>query len=346
MDILINLLVAKYQIWYIIMIRDLYAALFWNVLQKLDYKDMYVYFSLSPTISYLFLPHNLTKYCYDANTNDILHTIIMNYRNRFRQHFESDTVWEHYFEGYPALMLDRCYKKEGYNLLHKVVNIFINRGIDIKTLTKTNQTIFNLCLQIFPFRILPRHLSQIYRFGVPREFIEEIPKYTLENGTGRIYKIYNNITNSINYGLVLQILINEFDQQRHKQKRSDFLSFASFCSVCKRKLSTVHVAAAKGYIELLKQIYTWHGEKALQCTSQHTISPFLLAHLYNQIPVIKWIADLKIRMFMTQKSVRLPLVMGYVTNFSYKPFYHWSCRLLYGNIHTNLFLVNMNKCVD
>ena len=151
MDILINLLVAKYQIWYIIMIRDLYAALFWNVLQKLDYKDMYVYFALSPTISYLFLPHNLTKYCYDANTNDILHTIIMNYRNRFRQHFESDTVWEHYFEGYPTLMLDRCYKKEGYNLLHKVVNIFINRGIDIKTLTKTNQTFSIYVFRYFLF---------------------------------------------------------------------------------------------------------------------------------------------------------------------------------------------------
>jgi hypothetical protein len=150
MDILINLLVAKYQIWYIIMIRDLYAALFWNMLQKLDYKDMYVYFSLSPTISYLFLPHNLTKYCYDANTNDILHTIIMNYRNRFRQHFESDTVWEHYFEGYPALMLDRCYKKEGYNLLHKVVNRykdinkdksnyfqFMSSDISFSDLTKT-----------------------------------------------------------------------------------------------------------------------------------------------------------------------------------------------------------------
>ena len=157
----------------------------------------------------------------------------------------------------------------------------------------------------------------------------------MENGTGRIYTKYNNITNSINYDLVLQILINEFDQQRHKQKRSDFLSFESFCSVCKRKLSTVHVAA-----------YTWHGEKALQCTSLHTISPFQLAHLYNQIPVIKWMANLKIRMFVPQKSVRLPLVMDYVTNFSYKPFYHWSCRLLYGNIHTNLFLVNMNKCVD
>jgi ankyrin repeat protein len=354
MDILINLLVRKYQILYIVMIIDLYAVTFWDVLRILDCKDMYFYFSLSLTISYLFLSQNLTEYCYDTNSNDILHTIIMNYRNRFWQHFESDIIWEHYFNGYPALMLDRCYNKEGYNLLHKAamggnykfVKFLINRGMDIKTLTKTNQTIFNVCLQKFPFRIFTGHISQTHRFGVPPEFLEDIPKYTLEYGTGRIYTIYNNITNSINYDLVLQILINEFDQQRHKQKRSDFLSFASFCSVCKRKLSTVHVAAAKGYLELLKQIYTWHGEKALQCTSLHTISPFQLAHLYNQIPVIKWMANLKIRMFVPQKSVRLPLVMDYVTNFSYKPFYHWSCRLLYGNIHTNLFLVNMNKCVD
>jgi ankyrin repeat protein len=50
---------------------------------------------------------------------------------------------------------------EGYNLLHKAamggnykfVKFLINRGMDIKTLTKTNQTIFNLCLQKFPFRI-------------------------------------------------------------------------------------------------------------------------------------------------------------------------------------------------
>jgi hypothetical protein len=278
----------------------------------------------------------------------------MNYRNRFWQHFESDTVWENYFKGYPALMLDHCYNKEGYNLLHKAamggnykfVKFLINRGMDIKTLTKTNQTIFYLCLQKFPFRIFTGHISQMHSFGVPPEFLEEIPKYTLENDTGRMCKINSNISNSINYGLVLQILINEIDKQCDKQKRCDFLSFDSFCSVGKRKLSIVHVAAAKGYIELLKQIYTWHGEKALQCTSLHTITPFHLALLYNQIPVIKWMADLKIPKFVPQKSVRLPLMMGYVTNFSYKPFYHWSCRLLYGNIHTNLFLVNMNRCVD
>jgi ankyrin repeat protein len=76
-----------------------------------------------------------------TNSNDILHTIIMNYRNRFWQHFESDTVWENYFKGYPALMLDNCYNKEGYNLLHKAamggnykfVKFLIDRGMDIKT---------------------------------------------------------------------------------------------------------------------------------------------------------------------------------------------------------------------
>jgi hypothetical protein len=40
----------------------------------------------------------------------------MNYRNRFWQHFESDIIWEHYFNGYPALMLDQCYNKEGYTV--------------------------------------------------------------------------------------------------------------------------------------------------------------------------------------------------------------------------------------
>jgi hypothetical protein len=58
--------------------------------------------------------------------------------------------------------------------------------MDIKTLTKTNQTIFNVCLQKFPFRIFTGHISQVHSFGVPPEFLEEIPKYTLENDTDSI----------------------------------------------------------------------------------------------------------------------------------------------------------------
>jgi ankyrin repeat protein len=164
MDILINLLVRKYQILYIVMIRDLYAVTFWDVLRILDCKDMYFYFSLSPTISYLFLSQNLTEYCYDTNSNDILHTIIMNYRNRFWQHFESDIIWEHYFNGYPALMLDRCYNKEGYNLLHKAamggnykfVKFLINRGMDIKNINKDKSNYFQCMSSEISFSDLHR----------------------------------------------------------------------------------------------------------------------------------------------------------------------------------------------
>ncbi|CAC5377781.1 unnamed protein product [Mytilus coruscus] len=269
-----------------------------------------------------------------------LHEIIMNDRNTQSMYYNYEFL-NKYLKDYSGKMLDKCFDKDGYNLLHRAVmggnllgtRFLVKTRMTISHLSRHAQSALNISIIKVPFlenRVVPLRYSNYSQFQV-LQFISE----------NRTEELIVDFSRTLKYDETAEFLLENLYTSRGP-RRGEIETV--LCRPNGRHLSLVHLAAAKGFISFLKKCTLFFGSDILNCNDFNKITPYYLAKIYKQESVIKWMVSIRIP--RTKPNLEIESLLIYFMLFSNKRqnLFDWTCRLQYSFKHYGLIQTQVSKC--
>ena len=271
-----------------------------------------------------------------------LHRIIFNDRN---------TQWvycnikflDKYLLKFTAQKLDICFDSDGYNLLHRAImggNIkatqyLVNKGMNTSKTSLSGLSPLFISVTKAPYlenSVLPSY----YTNGSAIQILQII----LENTT------MDMVTNG--YGVIDYDTTSAFILQTVYQSKSiNYTVLAGdLCKLGEKKLSLMHVAAAKGLVTFLKQSRSLFGSHIINCYDYNNITPLYLSQIYNQTIVVQWMKGIQVHRVQPKPEVESLLIYNFLSNYKIFRIFDWTCRLQYRYRHAGLIQQQVKKCLS
>jgi hypothetical protein len=163
--------------------------------------------------------------------------------------------------------------------------------------------------------------------------------------------VFENTTTNVvtdSYGVIDYDTTSAFILQTVYQSKSiNYTALAGdLCKLGEKKLSPIHLAAAKGLVTFLKQSRSLFGSNILNCHDYNNITPLYLAQIYNQTIVIQWMKGIQVHRAQPKPEVEGLLIYNFLSNYNTFRVFDWTCRLQYSYRHVGLILQQVNKCLS
>ena len=218
--------------------------------------------------------------CNKSLDESIFHKIMLNANNTYWTHSPaySDFVQLHL----PRLVkdVDRCFDKEGFNLLHRAVMGGHVAAVDFlldyfnasaNVLTKDGLTIFQLLL---------KNAQASLPTG-------DYVKHDISRIDGIRYDsyIFGSTSQLKDFNQVGYILL------RDTKFEINLLPFCDICVEGEQKLSLIHFLSAKKLNSIIEHLVAKFGNKILKCKNIHGFTPSYFANISNNFQLVRYISD-------------------------------------------------------
>ncbi|CAG2254871.1 unnamed protein product [Mytilus edulis] len=223
-----------------------------------------------------------------------LHEIIMNDRNTQSMYYNHD-ILNKYLTDYSCTMLDWCFDKDGYNLLHRAVmggnflgtQFLMIKGMKLLHSSRHGHSALQILFDKAPFLengVMPLRYSD----SSPYQVLQFVSKNSTE-------ELIIDYSSALQFDVTAVFLLeNAYRSGPSRRRKIEAL----LCRPNKRHLSLVHLAAAKGFIGFLKKCVLLFDSdtimKILDCSDFNKITPYYLARIYKQESVMKWMISIRV----------------------------------------------------
>ncbi|XP_076093420.1 uncharacterized protein LOC143064441, partial [Mytilus galloprovincialis] len=247
---LLSIAIRKSRIYPILMLKVYAEEQFQHIVQN---NPPFLHFITEydgPDIAEFFLTRDNSLKC-DGSFSP-LHEIVMNERNTHSMHYNHKFLTQ-YLKDYSCKILDKCFDKDGYNLLHRAVmggnllgtQFLVKKGMNVIHVSRHEKSALEISIIKAPFLendAVPLRYSKSFPF--------QVLQYISENRTDKTI-IDFDIT--LQYDQTAIFLLENVYTSRpsRRQKIAKLL-----CKPNKSHLSLVHLAAAKGFIGFLKKMHS------------------------------------------------------------------------------------------
>jgi ankyrin repeat protein len=271
-----------------------------------------------------------------------LHRIIFNDRNTQWVYCNIEFL-DKYLLKFPAQKLDVCFDSDGYNLLHRAImggNILATRYLVNKGMNTSKTSLSGLSPLSISVTKAPYLENSV------------LPSYYMNGSTIQILQfVFENTTTNVvtdSYGVIDYDTTSAFILQTVYQSKSiNYTALAGdLCKLGEKKLSLIHLAAAKGLVTFLKQSRSLFGSNILNCHDYNNITPLYLAQIYNQTIAIQWMKGIQVHRAQPKPEVEGLLIYNFLSNYRTFRIFDWTCRLQYSYRHVGLILQQVNKCLS
>ncbi|VDI10522.1 Hypothetical predicted protein [Mytilus galloprovincialis] len=335
---LLSIAILKSRIYPVLMLKIYAEQQFQHIVQNNPPLLLFITEYEGPSLAKFFLTKNNSLKC-NGNFSP-LHEIIMNDRNT-QSMYHSNQFLKNYLEDYSSTMLDTCFDKDGYNLLHRAAmggnvlgtQFLLNKGMNVSQLCGHGQSALDILIIKAPFSendIIPSRFSNISPYQV-LEFVSE-------NRTKELNIACKNIQN---YDETSEILLEHLYSSRGLRRKE---IATVLCRPYESRLSQVHLATAKGFISFLKKSVLLFGSDILNCYDFNNITPYYLAKIYKQESVMKWMDSIRVPRTKPNLEIESLLIYNMFFNYQRQHLFDWTCRLQYSYKHHALMKTQFSKC--